>query len=313
MALDTPLRKAIIEFLVPLNQFQTTPGRQTLLLAAGLDAILPQITLSGPPQEFVVQLVQRLWQYGRLPDGTPALVRLLEELATQVGTDRQQLIREFCQQLRQQPLPAPRPRPKTRIGVTALALLAVLVSVLIGAILFNEKFLPGPAVSLRRAPLMVSDDDVLEVFGLKRESAEAGFLVLRPLEYLDNRFRAQDDVVVDAATALMWQHAGSPAPLPYAEARKYVAQLNHDRFAGYADWRLPTIPELMSLLEPEQQAQNLYIDPVFDATQRWCWSADTRPIAEDLWESVWCVDFDFGNVFWYDLRDFYVRGVRSLP
>jgi hypothetical protein len=82
-----------------------------------------------------------------------------------------------------------------------------------------------------------------------------------------------DKVVVDHATGLMWQQSGSPYYMTYAEAEKYIRDLNNQRFLGYNDWRLPTLEEAMSLMEPKKHG-DLYIDPQFDKTQRWIWTGD---------------------------------------
>ncbi len=156
---------------------------------------------------------------------------------------------------------------------------------------------------LRSESLIVSTDDFLEAFGLDSDQ--------RPLEYIQNEYKDQGKVMFDCATGLMWQKSGSNKRLTYNNARVYVKKLNKDRFAGYNDWRLPTIPELMSLLEPEKSSNGLYIDSIFDKTQFWCWSAD-RPSEGGSSSAAWSVDSTLGFVYWRLLdRKGYVRAVRS--
>ncbi|MCP4405603.1 MAG: DUF1566 domain-containing protein [bacterium] len=128
----------------------------------------------------------------------------------------------------------------------------------------------------------------------------------RPFEYLENDIKEVGEVLVDSATGLMWQKSG-PISVSYQGAQAYVEELNRGRFADYDDWRLPTIAELLSLLEPEKQAHELYINPMVESKQYdRRWSSDN--ISAD---SAWFVDFYFGFVDWPD--DFaLVRAVRSL-
>ena len=168
-----------------------------------------------------------------------------------------------------------------------------------------EKTPKNSAISLRREPMTVSEEEFRETFGLDGKR--------RPQKYITNQFEDQGEVVVDHATGLMWQKAGSENWLTYHKAQDYIVQLNQKHFAGYEDWRLPTIPELMSLLEPEEKNGDLYIDPVFDKTQRWCWSADVRQTkGEGSSGSAWLVGFYGGGVYWRSFSDAdYVRAVRS--
>lgn len=161
-----------------------------------------------------------------------------------------------------------------------------------------------PVIRLRSEPLTVSKDEAKKVFGLNQSQ--------RPLEYIHNEFEQRGEVIVDHATGLIWQQSGS-GWLTYGQAQKYVAELNRRKFAGYDDWRLPTIPELMSLLEPEKQANDLYINPIFDKKQSWCWSSDKRrQKGEGSAQSAWSVHFTYGSVYWDGLYDIdYVRCVRS--
>ncbi len=112
------------------------------------------------------------------------------------------------------------------------------------------------------------------------------------------------DLVIDDATGLTWQKGGSEKVMAYTDAVKYIRNLNDKRFAGHIDWRLPTLEEAMSLIEPKQYG-NLYIDPVFDRKQRWIWTLDKFSAS-----SAWRVSFDLGGCFNLALRSIYVRAVR---
>jgi len=150
-------------------------------------------------------------------------------------------------------------------------------------------------IQLRSEPLTVSENEFKKVFGLNKD--------WRPLEYIQNDYEDQGEVVLDRATGLMWQKSGSPVPMSYTETKKYLKELNQKKFAGYDDWRLPTIPELLSLLEPEKQSNGLYINSMFDKKQWWCWSADLRKKDEGSAESAWHVGFNLGLVYWSSVTD----------
>lgn len=155
---------------------------------------------------------------------------------------------------------------------------------------------------LRSEPLTVSEDEFKKVFGLVEE--------WRPREYIRNEFEERGEVILDHATGLMCQRSGSKKRLRYKETQQYVADLNRHKFGGYSDWRLPTIPELMSLIEPQKQANDLYINPIFVKKRTWFYSTDIRQEkGESSAKSAWGVNFNFGHVLW-DLLG-YVRCVRS--
>lgn len=161
-------------------------------------------------------------------------------------------------------------------------------------------------VTLRSEPTTVSEDDFRNAFGLAERR--------RPLEYIANHYEDRGEVVMDHTTGLMWQKSGSENYLSYKRAQKYIKQLNTAKFAGFDDWRLPTIPELMSLLEPEKQSNGFFINTVFDMPKKypWYWSADMRTKGDGLPGSAWYVNFPDGHVSWNHLgNDGYARAVRS--
>ncbi len=154
---------------------------------------------------------------------------------------------------------------------------------------------------LRSEPKNVSDNEFKSVFNLDENG--------RPKHYIKNDYEdAGNDTVIDHATGLTWQQSGSENYMAYKPALEYVRELNRKRFAGFDDWRLPTVDELASLLEPEEQSNDLFINPIFDETQRYCWTSDQRGSG-----SAWPVYFGNGYVDWYDLDGggYYVRAVRA--
>ncbi len=113
-------------------------------------------------------------------------------------------------------------------------------------------------------------------------------------------------LIIDRATNLTWQQAGSPNYLTYADAEKYISNLNNEHFGGYENWRLPTLVEAMSLVEDEAH-DNLHIDTkYFDNRQWWIWTTDKS--SANVASVVNFQDGDCYNANLYD--NAYVRAVR---
>jgi serine/threonine-protein kinase len=88
-------------------------------------------------------------------------------------------------------------------------------------------------------------------------------------------------------------------------AKEWIRVLNNRGYAGFKDWRLPTLDEAVSLLESGRR-NNLYIAPVFSDEQWGIWTGDKHGSL-----GVWSVYFSLGNVRWR-VKNRYVRPVRSL-
>jgi hypothetical protein len=116
-----------------------------------------------------------------------------------------------------------------------------------------------------------------------------------------------EKIIFDKASGLMWQQGGSEKSLLFNDAEAYIRKLNASKFAGFDDWRLPTLEEAMSLMEPKGNKAGLYIDERFDAKQTWIWTADKY----EGGSSRWYVHFFYGRCHWSQI-DFgtFVRGVR---
>ncbi|MCP4112769.1 MAG: DUF1566 domain-containing protein [Desulfobacteraceae bacterium] len=164
----------------------------------------------------------------------------------------------------------------------------------------------SPLYKLRRRPSDLSEADVKTMLAkynfYEREWNKSG-------DFKNDFVKGRNGkTVIDRKTGLMWQQSGSDNYMVYKKTKAYIEKLNRDKFAGYSDWRLPTIEELASLIESKELNGDLHIDPVFDKKQRLCWSSDKRSSG-----SAWYyAHFDLGDVHWTDFSiSLYVRGVRS--
>ena len=100
-----------------------------------------------------------------------------------------------------------------------------------------------------------------------------------------------DKVVTDHATGLMWHQNGSDKRMEYKKVKKWLKKLNKSGYAGYHDWRLPTLEEAASLLESSKKDSGSYIDPVFSNERESIWTGDKAG-----WANVWWVNFFDGYV-----------------
>lgn len=115
-------------------------------------------------------------------------------------------------------------------------------------------------------------------------------------------------VAYQPATGLLWQRGGSEWGLALDEARAHVAELNAARFAGYDDWRLPTVDEVCTLLAPPPEGGGHCVPPVLDPTPDPLWTADRKAFT-----AGWFVSASMGFVGWQDdTCRFHVRVVRSM-
>ncbi len=90
--------------------------------------------------------------------------------------------------------------------------------------------------------------------------------------------------MIDHSTGLMWQQSSvSPRFLCFAQLEEYVDEMNQKQFAGFSDWRLPTLEEVMSLMECERKKGGFYIDSFFDHKILWTWTADMSSTPSHCW------------------------------
>jgi hypothetical protein len=105
----------------------------------------------------------------------------------------------------------------------------------------------------------------------------------------------ETDTVTDTVTGLMWQKAVAPGTFTQAQAVAFCPTLT---LAGHNDWRLPSLVELVSLVDYGQSLPNPTIDPTSfpstPATRFW----SSSPVAGSP-SAAWAVYFFYGSVNTY--------------
>jgi len=101
-----------------------------------------------------------------------------------------------------------------------------------------------------------------------------------------------DRTVIDLRTNLMWQRSGLDIH-SIRQMRKEIHEVNEKHFAGYDDWRMPTLEEAMSLMEHEQNNKGLFLHPCFSKKQPFIFVEARRKPG-----GYWFVDYKQGRVFW---------------
>jgi len=111
-------------------------------------------------------------------------------------------------------------------------------------------------------------------------------------EGIENQFESKkiknDKIIFDRTTGLTWQQSGSSRSMTYAMALQWIGELNQLGYAGHVNWRLPTVEEALTLMEPTQNFAKLFIDPRFDDKQPLIWTADKDS------DAVWYINFSLG-------------------
>ncbi|MCP4367390.1 MAG: DUF1566 domain-containing protein [Deltaproteobacteria bacterium] len=143
-------------------------------------------------------------------------------------------------------------------------------------------------------------------------SGNCGYCTIKH-EYVSKDIR-EERVVIDNATGLMWHQSGSEESKNWEEAKDWVRDLS---YAGFDDWRLPTVDEALSLLEHDKKGNKMYIDPFFDSKQYRIWTGDTNSESKKV--KAWCVNFKtiispngFVHCKETDSITTFIRPVRSM-
>jgi hypothetical protein len=123
-----------------------------------------------------------------------------------------------------------------------------------------------------------------------------------------NMIDNNNGTVTDPQTRLMWEQGLCPTRYTWEDAMTVrIAALNGAALGGYTDWRLPTVQELVSLVDYARYSPA--IDPVSECQSYGYWSATTYQVYPSY---AWIVNFNVGYVYADDKSiNYYVRGVRG--
>lgn len=154
----------------------------------------------------------------------------------------------------------------------------------------SDKKFAGDVVSLPSEPGIINDDQIAGL--IKKWDFYDG--ELNPSGSFENSFIAGDDpeVVVDQRTSLMWQSGGIDIG-SIRMMQRSMEELNKKSFAGFSDWRLPTMEEALSLMEPVKNTKDVFLDSCFSKEQPFIFVAAQRKPG-----GYWFVDFKQGRAFW---------------
>jgi len=145
---------------------------------------------------------------------------------------------------------------------------------------------------------------------------EAGWWIRRPSASnrtrLITRIIGGDDIILDRATGLMWADDGNAAGCNNGATINWtngIAYANGLMFAGFSDWRMPNIKELVSIVNYGRGDPAIYIPPFSNTALWYYWSSTTAALGIVLAASV---DFR-GGAFTGQLKTElnYLRCVRK--
>lgn len=133
------------------------------------------------------------------------------------------------------------------------------------------------------------------------------------------RFKQQEDIVLDCLTGLQWAHDANIAefPMTWQEALNYVHDMNTKKAFGYDDWRVPNRRELRSLMS-HQTKKPAFPEghPFRNVVSGWYWTSTTAAINPAY---AWYVHMEGARMFYGNKKQYYLlwpvrgKGYGMLP
>jgi len=125
---------------------------------------------------------------------------------------------------------------------------------------------------------------LISIFTVTAYSQEIG----KPVsESADKRFaKFVNGTVLDRKTDLVWMEKDywqmEAKWVNWYTAREYAQRMNHKRFGGYQDWRMPTAKEAATLYDrrkrnTDKDGDKIFMDSIFPKGSGWgTWSSDEK-------------------------------------
>lgn len=108
----------------------------------------------------------------------------------------------------------------------------------------------------------------------------------------------------------MWAEYRENSNLSFNDAEFLIHRLNDNRICGFANWRIPTLEEALSILQKKREHQ-VCLNNVFEPVPFTTWTVDSIPGESRYW-FVNFVDGIFDNRGPFSNRKLNARVVRKL-
>jgi Protein of unknown function (DUF1566) len=172
--------------------------------------------------------------------------------------------------------------------------------------LFKKNLFSGETCLLPSEPAIILEEDLAGIICGWNFFDSA----VNPAGNFENAlFRAEDArLVIDAKTSLMWQRSGIDIT-SIRRMQLHIEEMNKEKFAGFNDWRLPTLEEAMSLMGPVANSKGIHLHPCFSKEQPFIFVAAKRNPG-----GYWFVDYKHGRAFWSSgtIPGGFGRAVRTM-
>ena len=148
---------------------------------------------------------------------------------------------------------------------------------------------------------------LLLMLGVEPALAETCYPESIPASTPDSQLQDNSDgTVTDTKTGLMWKQcveglsgpdcaSGSAKTFTWQQALQQAQAVNSGSFAGFSDWRVPNIKELLSLVEHQCSSPAINLTRFPNASNHWVWSSSA---VAGRTAYAWGVKFGYGYTVW---------------